>query len=185
MLTEAAIWGKVDHLRGLKENVIMGRLIPAGTGMAAVPEHRDPDRGAAKAWSGRSGRRRRWRAGRAASELSESAGLSVAPLRGRRDSTVEVPSQLRPRGRSRPIASRDPRSGSVSRWTAQRRLTRGHASAATDAARLSIPEAAPRCGPSARAESSQPEVAAPPGSPPQGGFSRRSLPVPPPSAGWT
>ena len=34
MLTEAAINGKVDHLRGLKENVIMGRLIPAGTGMA-------------------------------------------------------------------------------------------------------------------------------------------------------
>jgi DNA-directed RNA polymerase subunit beta' len=34
VLTEAAMWGKVDHLRGLKENVIMGRLIPAGTGMA-------------------------------------------------------------------------------------------------------------------------------------------------------
>jgi DNA-directed RNA polymerase subunit beta' len=33
VLTEAAIWGKVDHLRGLKENVIMGRLIPAGTGL--------------------------------------------------------------------------------------------------------------------------------------------------------
>ncbi len=33
VLTEAAINGKVDYLRGLKENVIMGRLIPAGTGM--------------------------------------------------------------------------------------------------------------------------------------------------------
>jgi DNA-directed RNA polymerase subunit beta' len=32
VLTEAAIQGKVDHLRGLKENVIIGRLIPAGTG---------------------------------------------------------------------------------------------------------------------------------------------------------
>ncbi|MEE8200691.1 MAG: DNA-directed RNA polymerase subunit beta' [Candidatus Acidoferrales bacterium] len=32
VLTEAAISGKVDYLRGLKENVIMGRLIPAGTG---------------------------------------------------------------------------------------------------------------------------------------------------------
>ena len=32
MLTEAAINGKVDMLLGLKENVIMGRLIPAGTG---------------------------------------------------------------------------------------------------------------------------------------------------------
>jgi DNA-directed RNA polymerase subunit beta' len=35
VLTEAAISGKVDYLRGLKENVIMGRLIPAGTGLAA------------------------------------------------------------------------------------------------------------------------------------------------------
>jgi DNA-directed RNA polymerase subunit beta' len=33
VLTEAAINGRVDYLRGLKENVIMGRLIPAGTGM--------------------------------------------------------------------------------------------------------------------------------------------------------
>jgi hypothetical protein len=32
-LTEAAISGRIDYLRGLKENVIMGRLIPAGTGM--------------------------------------------------------------------------------------------------------------------------------------------------------
>jgi DNA-directed RNA polymerase subunit beta' len=35
VLTEAAICGKVDYLRGLKENVIMGRLIPAGTGLGA------------------------------------------------------------------------------------------------------------------------------------------------------
>ncbi len=35
VLTEAAIHGKVDYLRGLKENVIMGRLIPAGTGLQA------------------------------------------------------------------------------------------------------------------------------------------------------
>jgi len=33
VLTEASIRGSVDHLRGLKENVIMGRLIPAGTGL--------------------------------------------------------------------------------------------------------------------------------------------------------
>lgn len=33
VLTEAAVSGRVDYLRGLKENVIMGRLIPAGTGM--------------------------------------------------------------------------------------------------------------------------------------------------------
>ena len=33
VLTEAAIAGKVDHLLGLKENVIIGKLIPAGTGL--------------------------------------------------------------------------------------------------------------------------------------------------------
>jgi len=38
VLTEASINSKVDHLRGLKENVIMGRLIPAGTG---APAYRD------------------------------------------------------------------------------------------------------------------------------------------------
>jgi DNA-directed RNA polymerase subunit beta' len=35
VLTEAAIKGKVDPLIGLKENVIIGKLIPAGTGMQA------------------------------------------------------------------------------------------------------------------------------------------------------
>ena len=34
VLTEAAVSGKIDFLRGLKENVIMGRLIPAGSGVA-------------------------------------------------------------------------------------------------------------------------------------------------------
>ncbi|MEW6517476.1 MAG: DNA-directed RNA polymerase subunit beta' [candidate division FCPU426 bacterium] len=40
VLTEAAIAGKVDELRGLKENVIMGHLISAGTGMAHLQELR-------------------------------------------------------------------------------------------------------------------------------------------------
>ena len=35
VLTEAAIKGKTDHLVGLKENVIIGKLIPAGTGLQA------------------------------------------------------------------------------------------------------------------------------------------------------
>jgi DNA-directed RNA polymerase subunit beta' len=35
VLTEASINGRIDYLRGLKENVIMGRLIPAGTGLGA------------------------------------------------------------------------------------------------------------------------------------------------------
>jgi len=38
VLTEAALEGKIDELRGLKENVIMGRIIPAGTGM---PKYRN------------------------------------------------------------------------------------------------------------------------------------------------
>jgi DNA-directed RNA polymerase subunit beta' len=46
VLTEASVAGKVDHLRGLKENVIVGRLIPAGTGafsrqVKAVAAERD------------------------------------------------------------------------------------------------------------------------------------------------
>ncbi len=43
VLTEAAIMGKRDDLRGLKENVIVGRLIPAGTGLAYhTARHRRP-----------------------------------------------------------------------------------------------------------------------------------------------
>ena len=38
VLTEASILGKTDYLRGLKENVIMGRLIPAGTGFLKYSE---------------------------------------------------------------------------------------------------------------------------------------------------
>ncbi len=34
VLTEAAIKGKIDHLIGLKENVIIGKLIPAGSGLS-------------------------------------------------------------------------------------------------------------------------------------------------------
>ena len=47
VLTEAAIRGKVDHLLGLKENVIIGKLIPAGTGMRCYHDidvqHVDPE----------------------------------------------------------------------------------------------------------------------------------------------
>ena len=44
VLTEAAIMGKRDELRGLKENVIVGRLIPAGTGMAYHEARRAKER---------------------------------------------------------------------------------------------------------------------------------------------
>ena len=40
MLTEAAVKGAKDDLRGLKENVIVGRLIPAGTGQTYHEERR-------------------------------------------------------------------------------------------------------------------------------------------------
>ena len=40
VLTEAAVLGSFDELRGLKENVIVGRLIPAGTGLAYHQQRR-------------------------------------------------------------------------------------------------------------------------------------------------
>ena len=40
MLTEASVRGAKDYLRGLKENVIVGRLIPAGTGLAYHEQRR-------------------------------------------------------------------------------------------------------------------------------------------------
>ena len=45
MLTEAAIEGKSDWLRGLKENVIIGRLIPAGTGFSGFEEELQKEAG--------------------------------------------------------------------------------------------------------------------------------------------
>ena len=41
VLTEASVSGKVDDLRGLKENVIVGRLIPAGTGLSYHTDRAD------------------------------------------------------------------------------------------------------------------------------------------------
>ena len=38
ILAEAAVHGTVDHLYGLKENIIVGKLIPAGTGIASFKE---------------------------------------------------------------------------------------------------------------------------------------------------
>ena len=40
MLTEAATTGRKDNLRGLKENVVVGRLIPAGTGLASMNDEK-------------------------------------------------------------------------------------------------------------------------------------------------
>jgi DNA-directed RNA polymerase subunit beta' len=57
VLTEAAIEGKSDSLQGLKENIIIGKLIPAGTGMKA---YRDvgisaPDYQPLEYWSSETG----------------------------------------------------------------------------------------------------------------------------------
>ena len=41
VLTEASVTGKIDRLRGLKENVVIGRLIPAGTGYGASQNQSD------------------------------------------------------------------------------------------------------------------------------------------------
>ena len=45
VLTEAAIKGKVDHLLGLKENVIIGKLIPAGSGLSQYRQYDDVEEG--------------------------------------------------------------------------------------------------------------------------------------------
>jgi DNA-directed RNA polymerase subunit beta' len=55
VLTEAAISGRVDYLRGLKENVIMGRLIPAGTGMEYYRKIRIPEEVVERASTGLEG----------------------------------------------------------------------------------------------------------------------------------
>ncbi|MFV0277211.1 MAG: hypothetical protein ACK5HY_08515, partial [Parahaliea sp.] len=48
VLTEAAVTGKRDYLRGLKENVVVGRLIPAGTGLAYHDERKRKREGASE-----------------------------------------------------------------------------------------------------------------------------------------
>ena len=52
MLTDAAVRGRYDYLRGLKENVIMGLLIPAGTGLQRLSQHRRPAQGRASGGAG-------------------------------------------------------------------------------------------------------------------------------------
>ena len=54
VLTEAAVTGKRDYLRGLKENVVVGRLIPAGTGLTYHSERKDRKRAAAEEFVTRS-----------------------------------------------------------------------------------------------------------------------------------
>ena len=59
VLTDAAIEGKIDRLNGLKENVIIGKLIPASTGSPRLPAHRDHARRGRRALRPRPPARRR------------------------------------------------------------------------------------------------------------------------------
>ena len=111
VLTEASISGRVDYLRGLKENVIMGRLIPAGTGLeihreVAIPEAQPLERHPGAAWRRAGSRdavpRRGWRqrATTIPSEIGDvsrlrrsPAGRSVLPA-GDRTGTESRPNPL-------------------------------------------------------------------------------------------
>ena len=68
VLTEAAVRGTRDSLRGLKENVIVGRLIPAGTGLAYHSQRR-----------------------RTASGLTEA---EIAALSGTAEAVTEAPAEV-------------------------------------------------------------------------------------------
>ena len=83
VLTEAAVSGRIDELIGLKENVIVGRLIPAGTGCGDEPPE--------------GGRRRARQAGHG----RPGEGLAARPNRRRRRSP-EPPAGLQDRDRQRP-----------------------------------------------------------------------------------
>ena len=78
VLTEASISGKVDHLRGLKENVTMGRLIPAGTGFEYYRHVQHPGGRAAAAAGAAAAERRRARAGARHGVLRRARGSARA-----------------------------------------------------------------------------------------------------------
>ena len=119
VLTDAALEGKIDRLVGLKENVIIGKLIPAATGPEALPPDRDRARRAAAA---RDGRRRSARPRRP-------GGRARADRRRRPDRFGGSRSPTSPTWRASATAA--PRSGSstsspssTSHDVGRRRLTR-------------------------------------------------------------
>ena len=98
VLTEASISGKVDHLRGLKENVTMGRLIPAGTGLRVVSARAHPGGRTAAAAAGAAAERRR---------TGARSGDGIPGRTGRRDRAGSGGSRVgrRPRSRGAPGGS--------------------------------------------------------------------------------
>ena len=80
VLTDAAVNGKIDTLEGLKENVIVGRLIPAGTGGALRRLRRSPP----SATSSSRASRRRW------TPKKLLAGPGAGPVRRRRRTAEEA-----------------------------------------------------------------------------------------------
>jgi hypothetical protein len=110
VLTEASVQGKVDKLVGLKENVIVGRLIPAGTGRAAQEIKRiatDRDR---KDDRGAPGRGR----GRADGRGARAGGGALR----RRIAPGDLPSQIRPLPTS--SAGAFSHRGALERWAGAR-----------------------------------------------------------------
>ena len=106
VLTEASIWGKVDTCAGLKENVIMGRLIPAGTGL--VPERIGIEIDAPEGSSRARTARRRGRGGAAdpAEEASRARPRSIwTPIASQRRRDARPPPSTCGR---RPVASGPP-----------------------------------------------------------------------------
>jgi DNA-directed RNA polymerase subunit beta' len=87
VLTEAAVSGKVDHLIGLKENVIVGRLIPAGTGSVMNTARRLAAERDEKLIAARE--QERLAAEAAASEAAEEAAAEVAAGKAAGSSVIE------------------------------------------------------------------------------------------------
>ena len=113
VLTEAAIEGRSDQLFGLKENIIIGKLIPAGTGMERYRTIRleMPDAEAMPFWalgSGDSRTPRTWRRGCA---TSAATGSATTPSTRRSTPAGSAP----PPGRRAPTAERRPGSRAGSR----------------------------------------------------------------------
>ena len=105
VLTDASIEGKVDHLLGLKENVIIGKLIPAATGLK---RYRQIEIGPSETVPAHSTRGRRPR--RSCSRRSRRSAATATASTSRRSGSTSAASRRRGRGRARTTPARRPRS---------------------------------------------------------------------------